>query len=102
MRVFVVGCEQFSVYSGYADSFRWRGSFNDVTPVLVISNHSISLAMHNFPYPLFRDDWGRRMCEVVAMDALVFHSYREQFKTHRVDRELGKVHQRLVFSAINI
>ena len=39
-----------------------------------------------------RDSWGRLMCEVVAIDALVFRSYKEQFGESMVQRELNKVH----------
>ena len=41
-----------------------------------------------------RDAHGRRVTEVVAIDALVFYTYQEQFKEHRINRELNKVRAR--------
>ncbi|XP_070186589.1 poly(ADP-ribose) glycohydrolase-like isoform X2 [Littorina saxatilis] len=68
----MTGCEQFSKYNGYADSFRFQGNFQDETP---------------------RDKLGRLCCEVVAIDAMVFRSdYNKQFKTNSVLRELNKAY----------
>ncbi|XP_025114398.1 LOW QUALITY PROTEIN: poly(ADP-ribose) glycohydrolase-like [Pomacea canaliculata] len=66
----MTGCEQFSKYTGYADTFQWAGDFVDTTP---------------------RDSWGRRCTEVVAIDALVFHGdYKKQFQRTNIRRELNK------------
>ena len=40
---------------------------------------------------LSRDPWGRRCTEVVAIDALVIRSYKTQFGSRNVMRELNKV-----------
>ena len=52
---------------GYARSFEWTGSHDDQT---------------------VRDRWGRRQTDLVAMDALVFHSYAAQLKPGTVKRIL--------------
>ena len=70
MFYFHVGCERFSNYTGYGDTFRWAGNHIDPTP---------------------RDTWGRRCTEVVAIDALVVPNHTEQFQTYHVRRELNKV-----------
>ena len=41
---------------------------------------------------IYRDSWGRICCEVVAIDALVIHDYKAQFKPFIVKRELNKVY----------
>lgn len=40
----------------------------------------------------FRDNWGRRRCHVVAMDASYFSKKALQFKKDMVDRELQKAY----------
>jgi len=40
---------------------------------------------------LFRDDWQRRCTEIVAIDALHFKNFLEQFQPERINRELNKV-----------
>ncbi|KAK7498583.1 hypothetical protein BaRGS_00010243 [Batillaria attramentaria] len=68
----MTGCEQYSEYTGYADSFEWARNHVDETP---------------------RDPWGRRCTEVVAIDALVFRNdYNRQFKRQSVVRELNKAY----------
>lgn len=68
----MTGCERYSEYEGYSDSFRWKGNFEDLTE---------------------RDTLGRLSCEVVAIDAQVFRSdYYKQFKASNVDRELNKAY----------
>ncbi|CAH1794556.1 unnamed protein product [Owenia fusiformis] len=67
----MTGCMRFSNYTGYADSFRWNGDHFEVPE---------------------RDAWGRVNTEVVAIDALVFHQYNDQFKTGLVKRELNKAY----------
>ncbi|XP_072050769.1 poly(ADP-ribose) glycohydrolase-like [Amphiura filiformis] len=69
--IFIKGAERFSCYAGYADTFKWTGNFVDNTP---------------------RDKWGRIETEIVALDALVFHSYAAQFKPELIRRELNKAY----------
>ena len=47
----VTGCERFSQFEGYADSFKWTAKATDPTPA---------------------DAYGRRMTQVVALDAIHF------------------------------
>ena len=65
----ITGCERFSSYKGYAQSFKFEGNYIDIVP---------------------RDRWGRRYTQVVAIDAHVFHNYVDQFKKVALDRELEK------------
>ncbi|KAL3877139.1 hypothetical protein ACJMK2_034889 [Sinanodonta woodiana] len=65
------GCERFSDYDGYSSTFKWKRSYTDKTS---------------------RDKWGRIYCEVVAIDALVFRNYKNQFQHHLVLRELNKAY----------
>ncbi|XP_048248208.1 poly(ADP-ribose) glycohydrolase-like [Haliotis rufescens] len=67
----MLGCEQFSKYEGYADSFTWDGDFQDQTP---------------------RDVNGRLHTEVVAIDALVIRDRKKQFQKWCVQRELNKAY----------
>lgn len=46
----VTGCERFNDSEGYLNSFRWTGNHVDESQ---------------------RDAWGRRSCEIVAIDAMV-------------------------------
>ena len=39
----------------------------------------------------YRDGWGRRCTQLVAIDALVFDDQSNQFETSKVSRELNKV-----------
>ncbi|CAL8305837.1 unnamed protein product [Boreogadus saida] len=65
----VTGSEQFSTYAGYAQSYRWSGAHQDSLP---------------------RDAWHRRCTEVVAIDALPFRSFLDQFHPSKMNRELNK------------
>ena len=65
----ITGVERFSSYSGYAQTFKFKGRFNDLTPA---------------------DRWGRRYSQVLAIDAHVFHCYSDQFKKNSLKRELNK------------
>ncbi|XP_070545478.1 poly(ADP-ribose) glycohydrolase-like isoform X2 [Ptychodera flava] len=65
------GCERFSNYTGYSDSFRWAGDFQDKTP---------------------RDQWGRLQTEVVAIDAIHFRNSLNQFKIGMLKREFDKAY----------
>ncbi|GFT97314.1 poly(ADP-ribose) glycohydrolase [Nephila pilipes] len=67
----VTGVEQYNKYSGYSDTFKWEGNFEDQTP---------------------RDVWGRRSTELVAMDAISFRNTADQFKLPSVERELNKAY----------
>lgn len=65
----MIGCEQFNSYTGYADSFKFAGDYVDLTPL---------------------DMYRRRMCRVVAIDALNYKNDYEQFKSEKLKRELNK------------
>ncbi|XP_042874419.1 poly(ADP-ribose) glycohydrolase-like isoform X2 [Penaeus japonicus] len=68
----VIGVEQFNKGIGYASNFRWAGSHKDTTP---------------------RDPWGRRMCQVTAIDALHFTKQpRIQYRPNFILRELNKAY----------
>ncbi|XP_023940580.2 poly(ADP-ribose) glycohydrolase [Bicyclus anynana] len=65
----MIGCEQFSTYTGYGHSFQWAGDFADETPY---------------------DSSGRRRCAVLAIDAMPFHSKLQEYRKEAVNRELNK------------
>ncbi|KAJ0067124.1 hypothetical protein NL108_012829, partial [Boleophthalmus pectinirostris] len=67
----ITGTEQYSKYSGYAESYKWVGSYKDETP---------------------RDDWQRRCTEIVAIDAYKFRHFLEQFLPEKITRELNKAY----------
>jgi len=69
----VVGCERFSSYKGYGDTFKWLGNYQDMTP---------------------RDSSSRRMCSVVAIDALKLNSRKVhlQYTPNNMRRELNKAY----------
>ena len=67
--LFVIGAEQYSSYTGYADNFTFSGRFHD----------TISL-----------DSAGRRETSIVAMDAIRFTRSSVQYNKGNVDRELTK------------
>ncbi|XP_061611839.1 poly(ADP-ribose) glycohydrolase isoform X1 [Phyllopteryx taeniolatus] len=67
----ITGTQQYSKYTGYAQTYKFGGSHQDTTP---------------------RDDWKRRCTEIVAIDALPFRNYLEQFHPERIDRELNKAY----------
>ncbi|XP_042192718.1 poly(ADP-ribose) glycohydrolase isoform X1 [Callorhinchus milii] len=67
----ITGTEQYSSYEGYADTYKWVGIFNDKTP---------------------RDTWQRRMTEIVAIDAMPFRRYLDQFLPCNLRRELNKAY----------
>uniref|UniRef100_A0A3P9HNM7 poly(ADP-ribose) glycohydrolase n=1 Tax=Oryzias latipes TaxID=8090 RepID=A0A3P9HNM7_ORYLA len=67
----ITGTEQYSRYSGYAESYRWVESYKDETP---------------------RDDWQRRCTEIVAIDALNYKVSIEQFLPEKITRELNKAY----------
>ncbi|KAK7135181.1 hypothetical protein R3I93_018329 [Phoxinus phoxinus] len=65
----ITGTEQFSRYSGYSHTYRWDGNHDDQTP---------------------RDNWQRRVTEVVAIDALHYRNFLQQFLPDNMTRELNK------------
>lgn len=65
----MIGCEQFNSYSGYSSSFKFTGDYNFETPV---------------------DRSKRKMCRVVAIDALKFNNNLEQFDERAIRRDLNK------------
>ncbi|KAG7334033.1 hypothetical protein KOW79_002440 [Hemibagrus wyckioides] len=67
----ITGTEQYSKYSGYADSYKWNANHKDETP---------------------RDEWQRRCTEIVAVDALKYRHYMEQFHPEKFTRELNKAY----------
>lgn len=67
----ITGTEQYSKYSGYAESYKWKCSHKDETP---------------------RDDWQRRCTEIVAIDALKYRHFLEQFLPEKMTRELNKAY----------
>lgn len=67
----ITGTQQYSEYSGYSHTYRWSGSHRDTTP---------------------RDEWQRRCTEIVAIDALHFKNFLEQFRPDRINRELNKAY----------
>ncbi|KAM4637051.1 poly(ADP-ribose) glycohydrolase isoform 2-T2 [Discoglossus pictus] len=67
----ITGSEQYSEYTGYAESYKWARAHEDETP---------------------RDDWQRRTTEIVAIDAFHFRCYSEQFVPEKIRRELNKAY----------
>jgi hypothetical protein len=66
----LTGCERFSNYKGYSSTFESTGNYEDTTP---------------------RDGSGRRMCSVVAIDALKLGNRNVQYTPSNLLRELNKV-----------
>ncbi|XP_059585785.1 poly(ADP-ribose) glycohydrolase isoform X3 [Alligator mississippiensis] len=67
----VTGTEQYSEYTGYAETYRWARSHEDKTP---------------------RDEWKRRCTEIVAIDAFHFRRFLDQFSPEKIKRELNKAY----------
>ncbi|XP_037134060.1 poly(ADP-ribose) glycohydrolase isoform X1 [Syngnathus acus] len=67
----ITGTQQYSKYTGYAQTYKFGGSHQDTTP---------------------RDDWQRRCTEIVAIDAMPFKNYLEQFHPEGLERELNKAY----------
>ncbi|KAJ0175553.1 hypothetical protein K1T71_008712 [Dendrolimus kikuchii] len=67
--LFMIGCERYSKYTGYANTFQWAGDFKDTTP---------------------HDSSGRKRCAVLAMDALPYSNVVHEFKRVTIARELNK------------
>ncbi|XP_066474841.1 poly(ADP-ribose) glycohydrolase isoform X2 [Tiliqua scincoides] len=67
----ITGAEQYSEYTGYAETYRWARSHEDDTP---------------------RDEWQRRCTEIVAIDAFHFRRFLDQFAPEKIRRELNKAY----------
>ncbi|KAM4715523.1 poly(ADP-ribose) glycohydrolase [Anableps anableps] len=67
----ITGTQQYSKYTGYAQTYKWAGCHQDTTP---------------------RDDWRRLCTEIVAIDALQFKNFLEQFHPNKINRELNKAY----------
>ncbi|XP_055304353.1 poly(ADP-ribose) glycohydrolase-like [Sitodiplosis mosellana] len=67
----IMGCEQFSKYSGYASTFTWTGDYLDRTPF---------------------DSSRRRKCTIVAIDAYPFKQRAAQYQEDMLRRELNKAY----------
>ncbi|KAM7370668.1 hypothetical protein PAMP_010195 [Pampus punctatissimus] len=67
----ITGTQQYSKYTGYAHTYQCGGSHQDTTP---------------------RDGWQRRCTEIVAIDALQFKNFLEQFHPDKINRELNKAY----------
>uniref|UniRef100_A0A183AJR4 poly(ADP-ribose) glycohydrolase n=1 Tax=Echinostoma caproni TaxID=27848 RepID=A0A183AJR4_9TREM len=72
--VIIEGTEQYSTHSGYGNTFRWAGDFQQ-------SSSNIT-----------RDEWGRWKRTVVAMDATSFSIRDDQFEPEKMLRELNKAY----------
>ncbi|XP_046667282.1 poly(ADP-ribose) glycohydrolase-like isoform X5 [Homalodisca vitripennis] len=69
--IIISGCERFSTYQGYSNTFEWTGNVEDSTP---------------------RDSGGRRLCTVLAIDATRFQSGKTQYSEAHISRDLNKAY----------
>ncbi|XP_023015523.2 poly(ADP-ribose) glycohydrolase [Leptinotarsa decemlineata] len=69
--VIVTGVERFSNYSGYGESFQWKGNVIDDTP---------------------HDEYGRRRTSICIIDATHFNKPKDQFHPSAMLRELNKAY----------
>ncbi|CAF3691399.1 unnamed protein product [Adineta steineri] len=69
--IFLIGCEQFLTYTGYANTFKANADYIDKTP---------------------KDSWGRKLCHVVAMDAIYYENPLTQYTVENMARELIKAY----------
>jgi len=67
----MIGTEQFNRYVGYATNFRFAGNYIDKTE---------------------SDDFRRKKCQIVAIDAYRYDNYKEQFTEGNLIRELNKAY----------
>ncbi|CAF4035650.1 unnamed protein product [Rotaria sordida] len=74
--IFLIGCERYSTYKGYANSFQFDGNYEDKT----------------LKYNQNRDNWGQKWCHLVAMDAFCFRDPIVQYDMKYVKRELIKAY----------
>ncbi|CAF0730263.1 unnamed protein product [Adineta steineri] len=71
--IFLIGCEQFSTYTGYANTFK------AIMQIILIKHRS-------------KDSWGRKLCHVVAMDAIYYENPLTQYTVENMARELIKAY----------
>ncbi|CAF0738092.1 unnamed protein product [Adineta steineri] len=71
--IFLIGCEQFSTYTGYANTFK------AIMQIILIKHRS-------------KNSWGRKLCHVVAMDAIYYANPLTQYTVENMARELIKAH----------
>jgi len=71
--ILITGTEQYSTYTGYAESYAWSGPCKDDTP---------------------SDPWKRKCCKITAIDAIRFMQGHTdiQFTSTNVNRELNKAY----------
>ncbi|CAF1603159.1 unnamed protein product [Rotaria sp. Silwood1] len=69
--IFLIGCERYSSYKGYANNFEFDNDYRDDTP---------------------KDNWGRKWCHLVAMDAIYFRNPSIQYDMKYINRELIKAY----------
>jgi len=67
----VTGCQRFSQFEGYSDSFRWKGNADD---------------------PSTSDQYGRRTTQVVALNAVCFRNEKSQYEAGFLLRDLNKAY----------
>ncbi|XP_075697874.1 poly(ADP-ribose) glycohydrolase isoform X2 [Rhinoderma darwinii] len=67
----ITGAEQYSEYTGYAESYKWDRAHEDQAP---------------------RDISQRRTTEIVAIDAFHFRNHVDQFSPDKIKRELNKAY----------
>ncbi|UJR36602.1 hypothetical protein I4U23_029322 [Adineta vaga] len=67
----LIGCERYSSYKGYSNTFKFDGDYRDATP---------------------KDNWGRKWCHLVAMDAIYFGKKSTQYDMRCAERELTKAY----------
>lgn len=86
--IFIIGCERYSEYSGYSNKFEFNGNFYKLN-VLFIFNYNWFLGEYDDKTPW--DDSRRKMCSIVAIDALQFRDSADQYREDLMIRELNKV-----------
>ncbi|UJR09526.1 hypothetical protein I4U23_013764 [Adineta vaga] len=69
--IFLVGCERYSSYRGYSRTFQYAGDYIDEKP---------------------KDNWGRKWCHLVAIDAIYFRKRSTQYHMKYIKRELTKAY----------
>ncbi|CAF4071077.1 unnamed protein product [Adineta steineri] len=69
--IHLIGCERYSSYKGYSATFQYSGDYVDNKP---------------------KDNWGRKWCHLVAIDALYFRDQTTQYHMKNINRELIKAY----------
>lgn len=81
-KIYFIGVERYSDYSGYGDTFTWSGNYIDTTPF---------------------DDSCRRKTSLVAIDATHFTKTLHQYNCSAILRELNKVKNKIIiFKTTNL